>query len=258
MKRTILVALFVLLSVFCAGASFALSIDVTDGSLSDWGVTPGTNWTPTSSSNLFYTVEDQTSYFLYPGYGGQDYDAEAMYTYFDNTNLYFAVVTGFPFTGLNGIRPGDIAIQFGAKTAAYTYGIETTGNGGFSKGTLYDVKTWGLGEKNWGIWNGNNANYNAYLGAPTEILAINGTIWTPGTTNIMYSYYGPKRYIIEGYVPVSAFGDNWTHNYDFRVHWTETCGNDFIEVDGKVAPEPATMALVAFGLAGFVARKKRV
>jgi len=249
-------SLLIMSAVFYAASSSALSINVTDGSLSDWGVTPGTNWTP-DPSVLYYTVEDQTDFFLYPGYGGQDFDASAMYVYYDNTNLYFAVVTGFPPGGLYSYQPGDIAIRFGS-SSSYKYGVETTSNGGFTKGALYDVKTWGQGYDNWGVWNGHDANYNAFLGAPTEILTINGTIWTPGITNLTYSqYYGTSRYIIEGYVPVSQFGSDWAMDNNFRLHWTETCGNDFIIVDGKITPEPASTSLLALGLGGlFRARKK--
>jgi hypothetical protein len=250
---------FVLVVACVVGVSHAqaLTIDVSDSSLLDWGVTPVTDWDPDTPSDgyLYHTVEDQTGYFLYPGFGGQDFDAEALYTYHNDTDFYFALVTGFRPEGRQGYAPGDLAIDFGSD-GTYEFGIETTGNNGLTKGALYSGITWGKGLKNWGKWNGINANFNDYLGYPTEIESATDTEYTPAFQNLYYTAYDSDRYIIEGVIPHSYFEDYWEHAAIFTVHWTETCGNDVIELDGKVTPEPATFAMMILGLFGFFVKKK--
>lgn len=231
---------------------------VIDGNLSDWGVSPGSfgssDWSP--NTGIHYTEEDQSPSinFLDPGYGGQTFDAEAMYIDFDNTNLYFAIVTGFPSSGSGSYYPGDIAFDFGID-GIYEYGVAATTHNGFSRGSLYTVSKWGNGLNNWGYGN------VGYLGAPTKILT--GTLkYDPPGTNLVYNntYYGAsskgKHYVIEGYIPYSYFGSNWEEN--FRVHWTQTCGNDFIKLDmHHSTPEPATLTLFGMGLLGLVGLKRK-
>lgn len=54
---------------------------------------------------------------LFPGWGGQAYDAEALYVHLDTSYLYLALVTGLsPNTpnnpAGNSYGPGDFAIDF--------------------------------------------------------------------------------------------------------------------------------------------------
>ncbi|MDP3032753.1 MAG: hypothetical protein Q8N33_11820 [Rhodocyclaceae bacterium] len=114
MKTT---ASFVLASAAIAisGPAAALTINI-DGNLSDWGVT-SLSWVP--SSGVHYTVEDQTggaNAYLNPGYGGQAYDAEALYAAIIGNRLYIALATGHnPRTlqdpARNSYGAGDFAID---------------------------------------------------------------------------------------------------------------------------------------------------
>ncbi|MBL7647094.1 MAG: VPLPA-CTERM sorting domain-containing protein [Candidatus Hydrogenedentes bacterium] len=109
------------------------SISISDGSIADWGVTlPGTNndytgsvWNDGSVQGGWVfedSVNESLSNYVGPLYGGQDFDAEALYTGFDVTSntLYVALVTGFNLGGENGggafgspFSAGDIFIDFG-------------------------------------------------------------------------------------------------------------------------------------------------
>lgn len=252
------IALVILLS----SSAYAITID---GDLSDWGVTPGAYgvnpllWIP-SISGIFYTIEDTkpSTYFQDPGYGYQLFDAEAAYLTYDATNLYFAIVTGHPAGGADGHYPGDIAFDFGSD-GSYEYGVETVG-GSFTQGALYSVATWGQGLNNWGYGN------IGYVSAPTTIKTINGS-GPLGLGSLAYNntYYGDNasgnHWVIEGSVAIEDFPFAWTSNTPFTMHWTQTCGNDFIDLYARTAPvpEPATMALFGLGALGLGwVRKRRV
>lgn len=245
MKKILILTLFFVGTLLQSGAAHAF---VVDGNLSDWGVTPGlygaSTWTP--GAGIQYTVEDQSPStpggYLNPGYGGQGFDAEAMYATYDNNNLYFAIVTGkSPGTDL-GYRPGDIAFDFG-NDGSYEYGIETTGA---NQGNLYSVNSWGTG-----LWG---------TGDPTE---MTGNPLLLGSGSLVYNMltvggnplYLGDHYVIEGYIPLSLFGSNWSRG--FKMSWTETCGNDVISMNVHTAPEPATMALFGMGLAGLGVLRRR-
>jgi len=100
---------------------------VVDGNLADWGIVRGsTSWVP--SAGTHYTVEDAKgngSYYLSPGWGGQAYDAEAMYARIEGSSLFIALATGHNSRTLNNpagnsFGAGDFAIDL-AKTAAMSW-----------------------------------------------------------------------------------------------------------------------------------------
>lgn len=249
---------FILAVVFALGfshAAFAFSFSL-DGNLSEWGVTPGTygssHWAP--SSGVYWTEEDyepgsHPQGFLNPGYGDQTFDAEAMYAAYDDTNLYFAIVTGFPLTGSNGYAPAPIAFDFG-RDGSYEFGINVTGS---SSGSLFHPDSWTDGLANWG------AGWLGHVSYPISMINAQ-LVFDPSAANLVYNnaFYGATgHYVIEGFMPIGAFGSsNW--NRDFSMHWTMTCGNDAINLAVNTTPEPASMALLAIGLVSTViARRKR-
>jgi len=115
----------------------ALDIDV-DGSIIDWlpqqqvtniysAYNPGDlQFTPPTGSGVACWREDGVfppGSYVDPGYGGQNYDVEAMYAYADDSGLYVAVVTGFDPIGVNNwyngswvgapyYEPGDLFFDF--------------------------------------------------------------------------------------------------------------------------------------------------
>ncbi len=226
-----------------------------DGNISDWGLHRtghASDWTPGSHVNE-YTVEDQTGglgVYLTPGYGGQRYDAEAIYLDWDASNLYILLVTGLPRNN-TPYAPGDFAIDFG-KNGTFDFGVETTGNNGKTVGGIYQSVTWGKG-----LWNTVD---------PTSILS--GTkigqaslVYTTTPINNLGQWASDQHYVIETSIPVSAFGAFWgtsgpTQSAD--IWWTMNCGNDVIKVDPPAGvPEPGALGLVALGLAGLTLQRRR-
>lgn len=245
MARLILVAIFVILNIMLVFAGNACAGIVVNGYLDDWGVAPGafgaSDWSP--HSGVIYTVEDQNTSYLNPGYGGQEFDAEAIYSYRETGYIYLAIVTGHPSAGAAGEKPGDIFIDFGA---GMQYGLETTGA---NAGKLYKNPLWNS-SPNWGGAGGRTTMKDGpweYMGL-TEFVYLNTYIGA-GDSN--------DHWVMEMSIPESYFGSDWKN--DGTVHWTETCGNDAIDlqVPAPANPEPATLWLLGTGLAGLLKLRGR-
>ena len=99
---------------------------VVDGNINEW-LSNTTTWA-TSNAGIHRTVEDQTgnnSVRLSPGYGGQAYDAEAIFATIEGSKLFIALATGHnPLTKTSGgnYGAGDFAIDFG-KNGSYEVGV---------------------------------------------------------------------------------------------------------------------------------------
>ena len=266
MKKTLMQIMIAAGMLTSAGAQ-AIAITV-DGNLADWGLHQNGNandWTPNTSvvpSANQFVVDDQTGgrgVYLTPGYGGQDYDAEALYVSKDSNYLYLALITGLspntPNTGGN-YGPGDFAIDFG-QNGSFEFGIQTTGT---DAGKVYKVSAW-----DYGLWDVNNHYINtSHLAAnpahPTSIRT--GTLVGEGLLSYKNEYFtnmgintGDKHYVIEAAIPLSAF-DGYSGKFD--VHWTMNCANDSISADPDLTiPEPGTLALLPLGLLGLAALRRR-
>jgi len=244
--------MFALVLGFNASHAFAITVD---GQLNDWGVTPGpygsSDWTPNAGVSYFEEDQNPGIYYLSPGYGGQDFDAEAIYFTRDNTFAYFAVVSGFPLDGRyyqgQQYDAGDFAIDFGSD-GIYDFGVETRGA---DRGKVYSNPTW---------INPLFTSCGPYAMA-TGTLVGNSAFFYNNTT-----YLANGHYVFEFGIPISLFGSNWSaadYIPDFTAHWTMSCGNDCVNLTVEQvpnSPEPNTFALLALGLtaaAAFSFSRKR-
>lgn len=242
-----------------------------DGKLGDWIGTPAGNsndWKPKDSS-VNYVVEDQNTDFLSPGYGGQNYDAEAIYIKSDALNFYVAVVTGL--SSSNTVYPaGDLAFDFG-KNGSYEYGVVVKSdaglhsNGGIgNQGEVYKVSQW-----NYGLWdvNGNPISTSHKSADTLHPTTIKEGVKKIGTdlADVVYSNnpitllgaLGGNHYVIEARISKSVFSQEDLAQ-SFNLHWTMACANDSILVDPSVnVPTPTVLPMLALGMSVLFRIKKR-
>jgi hypothetical protein len=280
-----------------------------DGLLGDWGVaTPGVSndfasdgpglvsnvdWFSTEGAYVYEDKDDRPG----PGIGGQNFDAEALYTGYDaSTNtLYVGLITGFDILGeTSGASyfAGDLFIDFGND-------YDQTGRTGGDSFTEvpYDNTA---GDSRWdlafvlgrdGVYGGNVADASStsvdVVGAPNftyaetpaaagfhsgPLSATSGD--TLGSADFGYTnnWGGGDHNVYEfGYTLTGPQGLAWQNQIlagGWTAHWTMSCGNDFLDVGTSlpsgttltpVVPVPAAapMVLLGMGIVGALRRNRK-
>jgi hypothetical protein len=258
-------------ALMAAAFSGQASAIIVDGNIDEWLSNKAT-WAP-ANSGIDASIEDQTgglNSYLSPGYGGQAYDAEALYATILGNKLFIALATGHnPLTPTSGNNygAGDFAIDFG-KNGSYELGINFRNPNGVSTsdkfgetGGIYQVSEW-----YYGLWQapGVLTSNRPVLNNPTSIMA--GT--KVGQSDFAYStlaktgygsYTNDGHYFYEMSLDLSVLrGAGWDGSA-FNIHWTENCANDFIIVDpDRYVPEPGSMALFGVAMFSLLGMRRRV
>jgi len=194
------------------------------------------------------------------------FDAETIYFDNDEYYAYIAIIQGLPQDGCDppgnavggnddyAFKPGDIFIDANYD-GTYEYGIDiTTFDSTNNTASLMDVSS------------PDSVNLVYYAG---------GSIANPWEINVgtdaqlidfVYSDTAIQgHYVLEAAIPLSYLGLSANPGDPIQpltIHWTQECGNDYLNLDADVnpVPEPATMLLLGSGLIGlgwFGRRKTR-
>jgi hypothetical protein len=259
-KKTIAAALSAL--AFAAPAA-AYTID---GGLADWGLQSNWSVSPSVRAGTVENASGSGAFYLDPGWGGQAYDAEALYVDWDASNLYLALVTGLsPNTphnpAGNSYAAGDFLFNFGGD-ASFEYGLVVKPIAGLQVGGVYRVT-----ELNYGLWAAPQVQGPAPNPYPVAVkrgsLVGTGSLAYPATGFTgMSSKTTDVHYAIEASIPLAAFGDLWNvaadgPRQDLYIWWTAYCANDVIGAEIEAVPEPATALLAGLGLACVVGVGRR-
>ncbi|MCB1768507.1 MAG: hypothetical protein KDJ31_02220 [Candidatus Competibacteraceae bacterium] len=275
--------------------SMAGDINITDGNLQDWGLFTNSSgrqpWTPGGNSNdkngtgqyshqgltIYYTFEDYTGGnggFVDPGYGGQAYDAEAIYVTWDADNLYIALVTGHnPNTKeTNGnYAAGDFALNFwkDADDGIYDFGIRTPHNfnsssnpaniGQFTTDVYKTTNDDWLKDPFWGTGVVTSLDTQKLTSQDKVGSATMRVTKLPGSLDIGPGPAGHSHWLYEVSVDKSIFGDAFKNNTDLDISWTMNCSNDVITVQDDIPTidEPPAWALLGLTLPAVYWRRRR-
>lgn len=241
-----------------------------DGNLADWGLSfagAASDWT-SSRSDVLSVVDDQrggAGAFLSPGWGGQAYDAEALYMTWNSTHLYAALVTGHDPNTVhnpdgNSYGRGDFAFDFNLD-GSWDFGFATADrSSGIVQGSVYQTT-----DANWayGLWSAPGVQ-----GPSTDATALTGgALLGAGTLAISglqtgMGALGGQHWVYELAIPVSFFGDRWGAKgpaQAFDLTWTMLCANDILRLDPPVSsvPVPGSAGLALAGLVGLCALRRR-
>lgn len=190
------------------------------------------------TNGIYWAEEDYVHSDTYgwvgPGYGGQSFDHEGLYFTEDINNYYIGLMTGIApganYTGWS-LTPqyiGDIAID--------------TGNGFDQSINMQSVR---------------------YSGATYSNLLTGVTDWT--NTNSYHPLYNLTPYISIGnfYIVIdfkyAQHADSYFYEFGINKYWldasngiklfvTQSCGNDWLEVDTNTTPIPESSTFLMFGI----------
>ena len=260
---------FIIAAVAILYSAPAAHAYVIDGLVDDWGVDLNAavsagyldTHLPQGAHTINVATEDNADTKsgwknVGPGWTyGNLFDAEALYVDNDKDNLYVALIQGLPQEGanVNGLlRPGDIGFDVDStkKQGKYDlpFAIAARDHGNFSAGSLYSVKKW------------NSAIYKEYEdSSPWDIKR--GKLINDDQIEFVYSETPVNgHYVIELSLPLHLLGIDASTSTELRVHWSQECGNDTLDVKADVnpVPEPATMLLLGPAMGLLAMRKRRL
>ena len=213
----------------------AVSPYTVDGDLSDWGVTPFTDWV-CDSSTCDMVEEDFNGTNPEPGYppipyGGELFDMEAMYfdDYYDDIlggMAYFGIVVSMPPGGYGPYHMGDLGIDTDNDPATgeygFEYGIKLTDP---NKGQVCYMPDWHKTVH--GILANSPANFtcdgpSSVVMGTADVVYVDANIPEPSDSSHNYIIEIGVRKVLIG---LPEMGDT------SELHATQSCGNDLIELE---------------------------
>ena len=207
------------------------------------------------------TAQGQTG----PGYGGQNYDAEAfLWTYDSGTgNTYIGIVTGFDPGGETSGAPAGAGGSFSAGDLFLDLGGANGSDFDLAIGLATDLgRSGSVYDADYGAANSTQSVY--YDGTPPPdyaqhsdpYLAIHDNNVSPVSAVVNYINLAGDRWLYE--ICLAGFGYNPLAGSGVGLHWTMECGNDNMNHQAVVpVPAAAPLALLGMGVIGVVRRVRR-